>query len=72
MATLLVITVLLPLAGSLALFLSPRLEQKTARAVALATALATLAFTLILLVSFQAGVTDAPVRLRAGQAVLTG
>ncbi len=58
MATLLVITVLLPMAGSVALFLSPRLEQKTARAVALATALATLAFTLILLLSFRAGVTS--------------
>lgn len=57
MATLLVITVLLPLLGSLGLFLSPRLDMKTARVVALATALATLALSLILLYSFQAGVT---------------
>ena len=57
MATLLVLTVLLPLAGSLALFLSPRLDQRTARSVALATALAALAFSLILLFKFQAGVT---------------
>ena len=40
MATLLLITVLLPLAGSLALFLLPRLDHKSARLVALGTALA--------------------------------
>ncbi len=57
MATLLVITVLLPLLGSVTLFLFPRLDQKTARAVGLGTALATLALTLVLLVSFRAGVT---------------
>jgi NADH-quinone oxidoreductase subunit M len=57
LATLLLITVLLPLAGSLALFLSPRWDVKTARTVALGTALATLAFTLILLAAFRPGVT---------------
>ena len=57
MATLLVITVLLPLAGSLVLFLSPRMEVKAARWTALGVALATLALTLFLLLVFEAGVT---------------
>jgi NADH-quinone oxidoreductase subunit M len=57
MATLLVITVFLPLLGSLVLFLSPRMEQKDARNLALGTALLTLAFTLVLLVAFRPGVT---------------
>src|SRR5262245_61608842 len=57
MATLLVITVLLPLIGSAALFLSPRLDVKTSRALALGTALATLAFTLVLVAAFRPGVT---------------
>ena len=57
MATLLVITVLLPLAGSLALFLSPRLDVRAARWTALGVTLATLALTLVLLLAFKAGVT---------------
>jgi len=56
MATLLVITVLLPLLGSVTLFLSPRLDTKTARSLALATALATLGLTAVLLLAFRAGV----------------
>jgi NADH-quinone oxidoreductase subunit M len=57
MATLLVITVLLPFIGSLVLFLSPRMEVKAARWTALGVALATLTLTLILLGAFKAGVT---------------
>jgi NADH-quinone oxidoreductase subunit M len=57
METLLVITVLLPFVGSVALFLSPRLDVKQARLVALGTALATLVLTLILIVAFRPGVT---------------
>ncbi len=56
MATLLMITVLLPLLGSLALFLSPHLDQKAARTLALATALTTLVFTLFLMLAFQVGI----------------
>ncbi len=55
MATLLVLTVLLPLAGSLFLFLSPRLDMKKARAVALSVALVTLGFSLILMFVFKTG-----------------
>ncbi|MFO0910312.1 MAG: NADH-quinone oxidoreductase subunit M [Isosphaeraceae bacterium] len=57
MATLLLITVLLPLAGSLALFLMPRLDHRSARVVALGTALATLFLTTILLFAFRSGVS---------------
>jgi NADH-quinone oxidoreductase subunit M len=57
MATLLVITVLLPLVGSVALFLSPRLDVKTARTAALGTVLATLALTVVLMIAFRPGVT---------------
>ncbi|GAC1471368.1 MAG: NADH-quinone oxidoreductase subunit M [Isosphaeraceae bacterium] len=57
MATLLVLTVLLPILGSFGLFLSPQLEVRTARAFALGVALLTLFFTLILLVTFRSGVT---------------
>jgi NADH-quinone oxidoreductase subunit M len=57
MAILLLVTVLLPLAGSGWLFLNPRLDVKTARSVALATALVTLAFTLLLLLGYRPGVT---------------
>ena len=53
MATLLVITVLLPLLGSLVLVLLPKLEFQTARSIALATALVTLGFSLILLWGFD-------------------
>src|SRR5262249_4076379 len=58
MATLLVFTAFLPLAGSLVLFLSPRMDQRTARVVALGTVLATLGFALILLTGFQPGVVE--------------
>src|SRR5258708_29893023 len=54
MATLLVLTVLLPLLGSVILFLSPWLEHKAARTFALGTTLATMALTLILVIAFQA------------------
>jgi NADH-quinone oxidoreductase subunit M len=57
MATLLLITVLLPLMGGAGLFLSPGLDMKTARSVALGTALATLALSLILILAFKADVT---------------
>src|SRR5579883_1399676 len=56
MATLLLITVFLPIIGSVALFASPRMDVKTSRSIALGTALATLAFSLILLLRFQPGV----------------
>ncbi|RUL88379.1 complex I subunit 4 family protein [Tautonia sociabilis] len=55
MATLLVVTVLLPLLGGLALLLAPKLDHKAARWVALATTLATLAFSLVLVGAFQVG-----------------
>ena len=55
MATLLVITVFLPLVGSLVLFLTPGLDMKSARAIALGTVLATLAFSLVLVAGFRAG-----------------
>ncbi len=57
MATLLVFTVLLPMLGSLFLLLSPRLDVKTARAVALGTALATLALSLVFLLAFKTEVS---------------
>ena len=56
MAILLVLTVFLPLAGSLALFLQPQLPMKSARSLALGTALATLFFSLLLVLNFKAGV----------------
>ncbi len=56
MATLLVITVLLPLLGSAALFFLPRLAAEQARLVALVTALATLGLSLILVVAFKVDV----------------
>ena len=55
MATLLVITVLLPFTGSLALLLTPQ-NRLTARKLALWCTLATLAFSLILLLGFKPGV----------------
>jgi len=54
MAQLLVITTFLPMLGSLVLFLAPRLEVKTARAIALGTVLVTLVFSLFLLAGFRA------------------
>jgi NADH-quinone oxidoreductase subunit M len=56
MATLLVLTVFVPLAGSLALFLQPRLDRKSARLLALATALVALLLSLVLTFAFRAGV----------------
>ncbi|MGD0042567.1 MAG: proton-conducting transporter membrane subunit, partial [Isosphaeraceae bacterium] len=56
MATLLTITVLLPLLGSLVLILAPRLDRSAARSIALGCTLATMAFSLILLVSFRTSV----------------
>src|SRR5271157_5185023 len=56
MATLLAITVLLPLLGSLVLILAPRPDRSAARNIALGCTLATMAFSLILLVSFRTGV----------------
>lgn len=56
MAILLVITVLLPLVGSLALFLMPRLPVATARTLALAFTLATLGLTAVLVLGFKVGV----------------
>ncbi len=53
MATLLVITVLLPFLGSLILLVLPNLEYRTARSIAAATALVTLGFSLILLWAFD-------------------
>ena len=58
MATLLVITAFLPLIGSAVLFLSPRMDVKTARLVALATVLVTLLPALILLFAFKPGVIE--------------
>src|SRR4051794_21818113 len=56
MATLLVITVFLPVLGSLALVLMPRRDDHRARAIALGVALATLALSLILLAAFHSEV----------------
>jgi len=56
MAILLVLTVFLPLAGALTLFLQPRLEMKSARSIALGTALLTLLFSLVLTFAFKTGV----------------
>jgi NADH-quinone oxidoreductase subunit M len=57
MATLLVITVLLPLFGAAALFLSPRLDRYAARKLALGTVLATLALSAVLVLAFRPGLT---------------
>ena len=57
MSTLLLLTVLIPLAGGIALFARPALDHKTARKIALGTALATLACSLILVFGFDATVT---------------
>ena len=56
MAILLVITVLLPLVGSLALFLMPKLPVATARMVALVVTLSTLVLTAVLVLGFKVGV----------------
>jgi NADH-quinone oxidoreductase subunit M len=57
MATLLVITVLLPFVGSLVLVLAPKLETHTARTIGLSFTLVTLALSLILLMAFRADAT---------------
>jgi NADH-quinone oxidoreductase subunit M len=57
MATLLVITIMLPLAASLVLAFTPRLDAVEARQLALAAALVTLGFSLILLLGFRPQVT---------------
>jgi NADH-quinone oxidoreductase subunit M len=57
MASLLVLTVLLPLVGSLVLFLVPGLGMKQARTIAIGTVLATLALSVVLLMAFERGVT---------------
>ena len=64
MATLLVITVLLPLVGSLALVLMPRTNDQRARTIALGIALATLAFSLVLLAGFHPRKSATAIRLR--------
>ena len=56
MATLLALTVLLPLLGSLVLFSAPGLERDTARRVALGVTLATFGLSLIFLLAFEPGV----------------
>src|SRR3954453_3236774 len=56
MEILLVITVLVPLAGGVALSLSPGLTYRQARAFALATPLVALGLTVILLLAFRPGV----------------
>ena len=63
MATLLAITVLLPLVGSLVLVLSPRLEAHTARLIGLAFTLVTLALSLVLLAGVPVGRHQAAVRV---------
>ncbi len=58
MASLLVWTVFLPFLGSLTLALIPKGTARTVRGVALGFALATLGASLVLLLGFEAGVTD--------------
>ncbi len=57
MATLLLVTVLIPLVGGIALFARPDLDHKTARKIALGAALATLGCSLVLVFGFDPGVT---------------
>ena len=58
MATLLAITVLLPLIGSVFLLLTPKQSADAARVIALSLTMTTLAFSLILLVSFRPELGD--------------
>ena len=58
MATLLAITVLLPLIGSATLILTPNLSKSTARTMALGFTLATMGLSLILLMAFKPGVLN--------------
>jgi NADH-quinone oxidoreductase subunit M len=53
MATLLVLTVLFPLLGSLVLFLTPKLEAHAARLVGLSITLITLGLSMVLLLAFR-------------------
>jgi NADH-quinone oxidoreductase subunit M len=57
MASLLVLTVLLPLVGSVTLFAMPHLPTRSARLLALGFTLATMGLSLLLLLNFDAGVT---------------
>ncbi len=57
MATLLALTVFLPLIGALALVLLPNLDKEASRSIALWTSLVTFAFCLLFLVSFEPDVT---------------
>jgi NADH-quinone oxidoreductase subunit M len=57
MASLLLLTVFLPLVGSAYLMMSPRLEARQARSIALGIVLATLALSLVILARFKADVT---------------
>jgi NADH-quinone oxidoreductase subunit M len=57
MASLLVLTVLLPLVGSLILIARPQLSRESARSLALGSVLATLGFSLVLLAGFQPDAT---------------
>src|SRR6516162_5232257 len=66
MPTLLVITVLLPVVGSLILVLLPKLEFQTVRSIALATALVTLGFSLILLLGFDSAASGPQFAFRRG------
>jgi NADH-quinone oxidoreductase subunit M len=72
MPTLLVITVLLPLAGSLALFAMPNLDYRSARRFALITGLATLALTALLLLSFERGVAKPQFAFTGSETVSSG
>jgi NADH-quinone oxidoreductase subunit M len=58
MASLLVITVLIPLLGSVVLFASPRLEMRVARAIGLGFALLALVLSLVLVAAFRTGVVE--------------
>ena len=58
MASLLVLTVLLPLVGSVTLFAMPGLSTRSARSLALGFTLATLGLSLLLLLAFRADVTS--------------
>jgi NADH-quinone oxidoreductase subunit M len=58
MAQLLVITVFVPLAMSVFLFASPRLDMRTSRALAMATALVTLGLSLLFVFAFRTDLLD--------------
>ncbi len=58
MATLLILTTMLPLIGSLILGFSPGMDARAARWLAMATALATLGLSLVLLAAFNVGMVE--------------